>query len=182
MFNKILVATDMSELNKQVFEEALSLAKATGANLMLLHVLSAEAEGAPQMPTMTTLEYYPGLDSKIVEIYREQWQAYEAKSLELLRSRTEEATNAGVKTEFSQNSGSPGRSICEFARNWNADSIVMGRRGRSGLSELFLGSVSNYVLHHAPCSVLIVHHKQEARSLDNAPQPTQDVNYLRSPK
>jgi nucleotide-binding universal stress UspA family protein len=30
----------------------------------------------------------------------------------------------------------------------------MGRRGRTGLSELFLGSVSNYVTHHAPCSVL----------------------------
>ncbi|CCQ49032.1 hypothetical protein CWATWH8502_2292 [Crocosphaera watsonii WH 8502] len=36
------------------------------------------------------------------------------------------------------------------------DVIVMGHRGISGLQEFFLGSVSNYVLHHAPCSVLIV--------------------------
>ncbi len=43
-----------------------------------------------------------------------------------------------------------------MARNCGADVIVMGRRGHSGLSELILGSVSNYVLHHAPCSVLIV--------------------------
>ncbi|MDB9482953.1 universal stress protein, partial [Dolichospermum circinale CS-537/05] len=35
--------------------------------------------------------------------------------------------------------------------------IMMGRRGRSGLAEFFLGSQSNYVLHHAPCSVQIVH-------------------------
>ncbi|MEO0350033.1 MAG: universal stress protein, partial [Cyanobacteria bacterium P01_A01_bin.15] len=39
---------------------------------------------------------------------------------------------------------------------WNADLIMMGRRGRSGFSELLLGSVSNYVMHHAPCSVLTV--------------------------
>jgi nucleotide-binding universal stress UspA family protein len=40
MFNKILVAIDNSENSSHVFEEALSLAKATGANLMLFHVLS----------------------------------------------------------------------------------------------------------------------------------------------
>jgi len=47
--------------------------------------------------------------------------------------------------------------ICELAIDWNADLIMMGRRGRSGIAEFFLGSVSNYVLHHAPCSVQIVH-------------------------
>ncbi len=40
-----------------------------------------------------------------------------------------------------------------------ADLIVVGRRGRSGLSELILGSASNYVLHHAPCSVLTLQGK-----------------------
>ncbi|NEO65320.1 MAG: universal stress protein, partial [Moorea sp. SIO4G2] len=34
--------------------------------------------------------------------------------------------------------------------------IVLGRRGLGGLKEMVLGSVSNYVVHHAPCSVLVV--------------------------
>lgn len=42
MFNKILVAFDSSTIGKYVFDEALSLAKASGASLMLLHVLSIE--------------------------------------------------------------------------------------------------------------------------------------------
>ena len=52
--------------------------------------------------------------------------------------------------------GNPGRSICELASTWEADLILVGSRGLKGLKEMFLGSVSNYVTHHAPCSVLIV--------------------------
>ena len=54
--------------------------------------------------------------------------------------------------------GDPKDVVCQVADEIDADLIIMGRRGRSGLAELFLGSVSNYVLHHAPCSVHIVHH------------------------
>lgn len=156
MFHKILVAIDRSETSTQVFDEAIALAQADGADLMLLHVLSAEEEGSPDIYLMPSVEYYPALRANSWEFYQKQWQAFENQGLDLLRSHTEAATAAGVRTEFTQVSGSPGRTICDLARNWSADLIVMGRRGRSGLSELILGSVSNYVLHHAPCSVLIV--------------------------
>jgi len=156
MFYKILVAMDFSGIGKYVFDEALSLAKALKANLMLVHVLSAEEEGSPSMSMFSSFGYYPVVSNATQEFYREQWESFEKQGLELLRSRTDEATAAGVNTEFTQTSGSPGRTICDLAQTWGADSLVIGRRGRSGLSELLLGSVSNYVLHHAPCSVLVV--------------------------
>lgn len=162
MFHKILVAMDTSAIGKSVFDEALALAKATGCNLMLLHVLSLEEKGSPNMLVFPTLGYYPGLSSRTLEIYHEQWQKLEEYGLELLRSRTDEATAAGVKAQFTQNTGSPGKTICEIARNWGADLIIMGRRGHSGLTELIMGSVSNYVLHHAPCSVLTVQNSATA--------------------
>jgi len=62
-----------------------------------------------------------------------------------------------VDAEFTQNTGSPGRVICEIAKAWQADLIILRRRGYSGLTEMLLGSVSNYVLHHAPCSIHVVH-------------------------
>ncbi|MGA7934086.1 MAG: universal stress protein, partial [Kovacikia sp.] len=80
----------------------------------------------------------------------------EQEGLKLLQSYTEKATAAGVPTEFTQNAGNPGRKICDMVQTWGADLIILGRRGRSGLNELLLGSVSNYVLHHATCSVLTV--------------------------
>jgi len=157
MFQKIIVALDNSSQGQGVFEQALSLAKVTGASLMLLHVLSEGEEGAPELASFSGMGYYPGLREDVLKTYREQWEAFESKCVEQLRSLTAKANTAGVNAEFTQSVGDPGRRICELASNWQADLIFMGRRGRSGLHELFLGSVSNYVLHHAPCSVFIKH-------------------------
>ena len=158
MFQKVLVAIDFSAIGNYVFDEALLLAKANKASLMLMHVMSGTEQGSPSMAILPKLDYYPlpVVSEKAIDIYQQQWENYEKQGLELLRSRANEATLAGVSTEFIQPSGNPGRTICEVARTWGADLIVMGRRGRTGLSELLLGSVSNYVLHHAPCSVLTV--------------------------
>ncbi len=170
MFNRILVAMDSSAIGKYVFNEALSLAKATNTKLLLFHVLSPEQNGNLYTPMMTSLEYYPVMVSgKTQEIYQQQWEKFENLGLELLRSRTDEATAAGISTEFTQVSGNPGPTICNFARSWGAELIVIGRRGHSGLTELILGSVSNYVLYHASCSVLIVQHLSEL-----SPQSTID--------
>ncbi|MHC5615089.1 MAG: universal stress protein [Nostoc sp.] len=157
MYKKILVALDRSEIGQQVFEEALGLAKLTQASLMLLHVLSPEEEGSPYVPMLSNLDYYPGLTSQSFELYQNQWDTFKNQGIQMLQSFCAQANTAGVTTEFTQNIGNPGRIVCDLARNYDADLIVMGRRGRSGVMELFLGSVSNYVLHHAPCSVHVVH-------------------------
>jgi nucleotide-binding universal stress UspA family protein len=157
MFKKILVALDRSEVGQKVFDQALSLAKLTQASLMLLHVLSPEEEGSPYVPMVSNFDYYPGLSSQSFELYQNQWETFKDKGIQMLQSYCAEANTANISTEFTQNLGNPGRIICDLARSYDADLIVMGRRGRSGLTELFLGSVSNYVLHHAHCSVHIVH-------------------------
>ncbi|MEH1781639.1 universal stress protein [Nostoc sp.] len=157
MFKKILVALDRSEVGQQVFDEALGLAKLTQASLMLLHVLSPEEEGSPYVPMLSNMDYYPGLSSQSFELYQKQWDTFKNLGIQMLQSFSAQANTAGVTTEFTQNVGNPGRIVCDLAHSYGADLIVMGRRGRSGLMELFLGSVSNYVLHHTPCSVHIVH-------------------------
>lgn len=64
MFHKLLVAIDTSAIGKYVFDEALSLAKAINASMLLLHILSAEEVGSPSMPILPSLEYYPTVTEK----------------------------------------------------------------------------------------------------------------------
>jgi nucleotide-binding universal stress UspA family protein len=52
--------------------------------------------------------------------------------------------------------GHPAEAILKYAREQSQDLIVMGSRGLTGTSEFLLGSVSNAVVHHAKCAVLIV--------------------------
>lgn len=175
MFHKILAAMDTSSGSQYVFDQALSLAKANNANLMLLHVLSAEEVSVTNAPILPGLEYYTPVIQRNLTLYQEQIEAVEKHGLELLQSHTDTATTAGVCTEFTQLYGNPGRAICDLAFNWCSDLIVMGRRGRSGLTEFLLGSVSNYVMHHAPCSVLIVQHPVDLKTKIALAEPVTTV-------
>jgi nucleotide-binding universal stress UspA family protein len=159
MFQKILVALDGSSLGEHVFEKALSLAKKMDAAMLLLHVLTPMEEGYP-MPAVYPGpdSVYPGNDEAIL-IFAQQWKDFEKRGLEMLQKLNDQALAAELMSEFTQNTGDPGHVICKVASSWGADLIVVGRRGRSGLSELILGSASNYVLHHAPCSVLALQGK-----------------------
>ncbi|WP_413164375.1 universal stress protein [Capilliphycus salinus ALCB114379] len=156
MFTKILVAIDLSTVSESLFEKALSLAKFYQAELMLLHVLSHDEQGSPIVEGITGLNYYEMVELETIKSYKKRWQEYIETGLERLTTYATQATEAGVASEYSQPMGKPGHQICEAAKEWNADLIIIGRRGYSGLSELILGSVSNYTLHHAHCSVLIV--------------------------
>lgn len=153
MFSKMLVALDQGSTCVGLFKQALALAQATGARLMLLSILEPEGNGS----LVTSADYgYPlplGIDNSIwLDLYRKA----ETRGLDRLRNFTDQAIAAGVSTEFTQIIGSPGREICALAKTWEADLILVGSHGRTGLSELLLGSVSNYVMHHAPCSVLVI--------------------------
>ncbi len=163
MLTRILVAIDRSAVSRQVFDQALALAKATSAELILLHVLSTEESGSPMMSAYFVhskdrcLHVAPQIMQRANEVSSREWETFKQKGLELLRFYTKKAIASGVKTEFSQITGHPSSTICDFAQSCHADLIIIGRRGHSGLSEMLLGSVSNYVIHHAPCSVLLVH-------------------------
>lgn len=156
MFYKILVGIDNSEIGQCVFDEALALAQKLNASLMLLHVLDPFDERYPSSIALHTDSLYPSFRPEAVNYYMSRWETLKQEGIEFLKIFYDQAIAKGVTTEYTQNFGEPGRVICEVAQSWKADLIMIGRRGRRGISEFFLGSVSNYVLHHAPCSVLTV--------------------------
>ena len=74
----------------------------------------------------------------------------------LARTSAAQLTAAGLNAEPDAPIGDAGTEIVRAARDFRANLIVMGTRGQTGLERLMLGSVARKVLHHAPCSVLVI--------------------------
>lgn len=68
---------------------------------------------------------------------------------------TETEARLGLDAEVRVVSGEPAAAICGLAAELGARAIVIGTRGRGGLSRALLGSVSDYVVRNAPCSVVV---------------------------
>ncbi len=156
-FKKIFAAVDDSDLGHRVFNQALELAVGDRAEMMLFHCVTVNTLGETAVPIPVDL----GMNVELMD------QAYQAQRLRmerevkqasgLLQNYCDAAAKQGLQVEFDcKMEGDAGHCVCESAQNWGADLIVVGRRGRTGLTEAFLGSVSNYVVHHASCSVFVI--------------------------
>ncbi len=161
MLSKILVAVDQSAASQRAFSSAVELAKALKADLTLVHALDVFDPASPEHPSIPVDSYSMNLDKIIQENYMRQWAEFVERAEAFLKQRQAEAVEHGVLTSYYQPYGRPGPAICSVAATIQADLIIVGSRGRSGLRELILGSVSNYVLHHAPCSVTVIHPDSE---------------------
>jgi nucleotide-binding universal stress UspA family protein len=155
MFEKIFVALDDSVNRSLVFQDALTLAKSNHAALLLFHVLSTNERDRSPMTALIPYTY-SATREELVRQYQEQRKQAEQRGLAELHSLAETAQASGIQVRYRQMVGDPSHLICQQAERWGADLLVVGRRGYSGLSEWWQGSVSNYVLHHATCTVLVV--------------------------
>jgi nucleotide-binding universal stress UspA family protein len=159
VLQKILIATGDSPESLGVFKAGLTLAEKYGAQISILHVLNLFQNGFEVLGTPLMGGTYPMMNELAIQEYQKELQSREQRGIERLESYATEARARNIKAEIFQNIGDAGRTICETAKNYSADLIVMGRNQKSMLSEIFLGSTSNYVLHHAPCSVLVIQQK-----------------------
>jgi nucleotide-binding universal stress UspA family protein len=158
-FGKILVAVDYLDSTPEIFQKALNLAHQNSSELMIFHCILGQVMGMPEIATATTIGVYGGLYSKDMLQLSEQLATETLEELQAwLRSLGNKAIKLGIKADFEYSVGDPGKKICDKAQEWGADLVILGRRGRKGLAEILLGSVSNYVLHNAPCSVLVIQH------------------------
>jgi nucleotide-binding universal stress UspA family protein len=140
---KILHPTDYSELSRPAFELACSLARDFGAELIFCHV-------AP--PVLTAIE--GGIEVEIPTGEAEQMTS----RLEQLRP-----DSPRIRAEHVLLRGTPADEIVRLAGERQADLIVMGTHGRSGLGRLLMGSVAEAVLRRAACAVVTVKSPAPAR-------------------
>ncbi len=156
-FKKIFVPLDDSELSHRVFSQALELALVDRAQVMLFNCVTINSLGETAVPIPVDLGMNVDLMNQAYQAQRLRLESQEKQASGFLKNYSDAAAKQGLQVEFDcKMDGDPGHSVCESAQNWGADLIVLGRRGRTGFAEAFLGSVSNYVVHHASCSVFVI--------------------------
>jgi nucleotide-binding universal stress UspA family protein len=128
---RILVPTDCSELSAQALQFAASLARDPDAELIVLYVVP-----------LPSVMYGPPPENYL-----------EHERDELCHVRPSDP-NLRVRHLLSE--GEPAAAILRAARGTDADLIVMGTHGRTGLDRLVAGSVAEQVVRRAPCPVLTV--------------------------
>jgi nucleotide-binding universal stress UspA family protein len=144
----MLWPTDFSAAAKAALPHVLLMAKLTGGDVVLLHVLPTPVMYAsPEVAAAA-----PKLDPAIrVSAARELERL--AKSL---RAR-------GLKVKSLLEDGLPVERILQVAHRLRSDLIVLATHGRSGLAHVLLGSVAENVVRRAACPVLVVRSKRSSR-------------------
>jgi len=137
-FRRILVAYDGSAQSEKAAELAFSLADCVDSTVLVFAVARP-----PEPATSVELE-------AVLDDAREHYQEGFKKILEMARTH-----NVDVNTDIAV--GHPGEQIIHRAEVDGIDLIILGRRGRSMLSRMMLGSVSERVLRYAHCPVMVVH-------------------------
>lgn len=163
-YRSLLVPYDFSQHAREALDTAIELAVALGGAVVhLLHVIRtpvyayAGYVGYPGSTVPASLETVPPpLDMSDVRASAE-------KSLDEVREvikGLDESSKVPIETHVLEHTVID-RAICQMAEQLDADLIVMGTHGRTGLAHVFLGSVAERTLRRAPCPVLTVHSADE---------------------
>ena len=150
MYTHILVPVDGSSTSDRGLEEAVKLAKLTGARLRLIHVVN-------QAVYATGMEGMTAMTADLVPLLRERGE----QILKKCKTRVEAS---GVPVDTALFDDFAGR-VCDLvvaeALKWPADLIVLGTHGRRGVGRIFMGSDAEQILRLAPTPVLLVRASEE---------------------
>jgi nucleotide-binding universal stress UspA family protein len=141
MLSKILVPVDGSENSFRALEQAIFLAtKIQEAQITVLYIIE-------DLPSLYI--YSP----KIIEKLHADYKSEYTKILERCK---EIAKKSGININTVLLEGDPASKIIGYSGMEKLDLIILGSRGMGKFKEVIIGSVSNKVLHHAKCSVMLV--------------------------
>jgi nucleotide-binding universal stress UspA family protein len=142
----ILIAVDGSDFSDVAIREVIQT-RPREAQVRVIHVIEP-------LPAMEGWAY--AVDwQQILQDRRKEAETFVAEAVKALR-------DAGFTVTSAIEEGIAKSVIVEDAAKWPADLIVVGSHGRKGLARFLLGSVSEGIARHAPCSVMIVRKRPAA--------------------
>lgn len=141
-YRTIVVGTDGSDSANRAVDEAIELASASGARLVVVTAFERQDGRGP---------------ASAPEDIR--WRLTDANEAESHARRGRERAHAAGASDVVVQAldGEAADKLLEAAEDFDADLIVVGSVGLTGGARFVLGSVASGVLHHAPCDVLVAH-------------------------
>ncbi len=139
---RILLATDLAPASDSAVTWALDLASAHGAELLIISVidpdeLTSDGTGVPSARAM-------------------RWDQVRDDRQDAAQRLVARSRASGIQASFMVWTGEPGESIVTAAAAEAVDIVIVGSHGRSRIGRMVAGSVSDHVVRHAPCPVLVV--------------------------
>ena len=144
-FHHLLVPIDGSPTADKALDEAIRLARGSGAKITLLHVMDA-------LSFMTGFESGTRYAEQILPLMRSAGE-------NLLAQAGQKVLAQGLQVECILITEGPGRvfeHVADHARSNNVDLIVLGSHGRRGIGRALMGSDAEQIIRHAPVPVLVV--------------------------
>ena len=147
MSGRAVLCTDGSELSIAALRAGLRLLSGQETRCTIVTVVD--------LPDPSLVSGMSGMAGGIMSsdefesIQREQWNDAQRTIQEAVDALQLVDVDSQILT------GDAGQAICAFAHTTSASLIVVGSRGRSGVMRAMLGSVSDHIVRHAPCPVLI---------------------------
>lgn len=148
----VLLASDGSEVAHDAIVRGVGVLGSDHRFVALSVVPPAYVPATPLSP----MDNHPTLsDPDLEEAVEREEEADSVAALNRL------VADLGVEVETKIVLGEPGPAICEVATDVGAGLVVIGSHGHGWLRRVFLGSVSQHVLQHAPCPVLVARHEED---------------------
>ncbi|MCZ7528694.1 MAG: universal stress protein [Acidimicrobiia bacterium] len=139
---RIVVGVDGSPGSEAAVRWCVEAAPALEAEVVVVHAVDLPIYPVPPLGFVLPPQLDDEWRARIHETLEDEWCA--------------PLREAGIPYRAVLVEGSPARALLDSVETAEADLVVVGRRGRGGLAELLLGSVSQHVVHHATVPVLVV--------------------------
>jgi nucleotide-binding universal stress UspA family protein len=159
---KVLLALDGSQASQNATREVALRPWPEGSTVRILSV-------AQLIPPTTP--YF----NEVAISYEHMVSALLEGATEITARAADELEKAGLPAETEVRQGDPRTAIVDVAKEWGAELIVVGSHGRTGVERWLMGSVAEYVVRHAPCSVEVVRPPLRTPAEKRASSPTSGV-------
>jgi nucleotide-binding universal stress UspA family protein len=156
---KILLAVDGSPFSEEAAAEVARRPWPTGSEVRVVYVVETPPPPPPEMWAGSYEDYF----GELTLMLRSQARQALESATRILDAREDKTLR--VTAEMLE--GQPKRVIPEEAESWGADLVVLGSHGYGFWDRLLLGSVSQAVASHAPCSVEIVRRHERAEGAES---------------